>query len=299
MDWKVKVGALIVAVMGLGWFLVGGYVWEWVVLDGYSGFIVTVAAIPVYLMAFAAIGRRRMAAGLGDDAVLRGQMIAARRFRWVGFALCAVLAVEVGMAFGSERVYMQNIQNYQDAQAQLREVQDFVHGQPDYEDDRAFYDGQVEDAREYADMMRDEAVRDVSDGVVMGGMVGIAVLFLGLWVLSILEIIISRLAFADAPVVPAGGDGSIAAAGSAYDPQALAAPLPDDMLALYKRVCESKAAGVRPLWMAGKSDDRGFYMAGMLQSTGPAHFVEGAVVFCVWIAWAVLSMVAVAFGFAE
>ena len=81
--------------------------------------------------------------------------------------------------------------------------------------------------------------------------------------------------------------------------QTLAAPLPDDMLAFYKRVCESKAAGVRPLWMAGKSDDRGFYMAGMLQSTGPAHFVEGAVVFCVWIAWSVLSIVAVVFGFAE
>lgn len=293
MDWKVKVAALVAVAMGLGWFLAGGYLWEWISLDGYWWFAATALLIPVYFFAFAAIGRRRMAAGLGDDAILRAQMHAARRFRWVGFALCAVLAFEVGIAFGSDRVYPQNIQNYQDAQASLQKTQEFVRDQPDYEDDRAFYDSQVEDAQAYADMMRDEALRDVSDGVLMGGMVGIAVLFLGLWVLSILEIIISRLAFSDAPVVPAGG------ADPAYDPQALAAPLPDDMLALYKRVCESKAAGVRPLWMAGKSDDRGFYMAGMLQSTGPAHFVEGAVVFCVWIAWSALSMVAVVFGFAE
>ena len=293
MDWKVKVAALIVAAMGLGWFLLGGYLWEWVTLDGYWWFAVTALLVPVYFFAFAAIGRRRMVAGLGDDAILRSQFRATRRFRWVGFALCAVLALEVGIAFGSDRIFPQNIQNYQDAQTQLQETKDFVHDQPDYEDDRAFYDGQVEDAQAYADMMRDEALRDVSDGVLLGGMVGIAVLFLGLWVLSVLEIIISRLAFADAPVVPAG------ATGSAYDPQALAAPLPDDMITFYKRVCESKAAGVRPLWMAGKSDDRGFYMAGMLQSTGPAHFVEGAVVFCVWIAWSALSIVAVVFGFAE
>ena len=293
MDWKVKVVVLVAAAMGLGWFLVGDYPWEWISLDGYWWFAVTVLLVPVYFLAFAAIGRRRMEAGLGDDAVLRAQFHAVHRSRWVGFALCAVLALEVGIAFGSDRVYPQNIENYQDAQTQLQETKDFVSEQPDYEDDRAFYDGQVEDAQEYADMMRDEALRDVSDGVLMGGMVGIAVLFLGLWVLSVLEIIISRLAFADAPVAPAGS------VGSAYDPQALAAPLPDDMLALYKRVCESKAAGVRPLWVAGKSDDRGFYMAGMLQSTGPAHFVEGAVAFCVWIGWSALSIVAVVFGFAE
>lgn len=293
MDWKVKVVALVAVAMGFGWFLVGGTLWEWVALDGYWWFAVTALLVPVYLVAFAATGRRRMAAGLGDDAILRAQFRAARRFRWVGFALCAVLALEAGIAFGSDRVFPQNIQNYQDAQVRLQETRDFVHDQPNYEDDRAFYDSQVEDAQEYADMMRDEALRDVSDGVLLGGMVGIAVLFLGLWVMSVLEIIISRLAFADAPVAPAGG------VGPAYDPQALAAPLPDDMLAFYKRVCESKAAGVRPLWVAGKSDDRGFYMAGMLQSTGPAHFVEGAVVFCVWVAWSALSMVAVAFGFAE
>lgn len=252
-----------------------------------------VLLVVVYLVAFAAIGRKRMASGLGDDTILRSQFRAARRFRWVGFALCAVLALEVGIAFGSDRILPQNIQNYQDAQASLEKTQDFVSNQPDYEDDRAFYDSQVEDAQAYADMMRDTALRDVSDGVLMGGMVGIAGLFLGLWVLSILEVIISRVAFADAPVAPAGSTGA------AYDPQTLATPLPDDMLAFYKRVCESKAAGVRPLWVAGKSDDRGFYMAGMLQSTGPAHFVEGAVVFAVWIAWSALSMAAVVFGFAE
>ena len=251
------------------------------------------ALVAVYLVVFAAIGRRCIASGLGDDAILRAQFRAVRRFRWVGFALCALLALWAGIAFGSDRVNPQNIQNYQDAQTQLEETRDFVRDQPDYEDDRAFYDSQVEDAQQYADMMRDEAFRDVSDGVLMGGMVGIAVLFLGLWVLSILEIIIARAAFTDAPVAPADSTGS------AYDPQALAAPLPDDMLALYKRVCESRAAGVRPFWMAGKSDDRGFYMAGMLQSTGPAHFVEGAVVFAVWLAWSALSIVAVVFGFAE
>lgn len=252
-----------------------------------------VALVAIYLVVFAAIGRRRMAAGLGDDAVLRAQFRAARRFRWVGFALCALLALEAGIAFGTDRVSPQNIQNYQDAQVQLQETQDFVRDQPDYEDDRAFYDDQVDDAQQYADMIRDTALRDVSDGVFLGGMVGIAVLFLGLWVLSILEIIVARVAFADAPVAPAGSTGP------AYDAQALAAPLPDDMLAIYKRVCESRAAGVRPFWMAGKSDDRGFYMAGMLQSTGPAHFVEGAAVFAVWLAWSALSIVAVVFGFAE
>lgn len=245
------------------------------------------ALVVPYLVLFAVTIRRASRARLDDDSVLRAQVNSTLRLRWVGIALCALIALGVAQPLFEDKWNQAELDAFVSAQQQEKVIEQEILDTGDDELVQRYREERNGAEMDYFSWKYGVGLPDVAamivNAIALSGMVFIAGVYLSLWVLGVLEIIISSFALSSPT--------------PSWDPEQ-EKPLPADVVAkaLDAQVLAAFSA-ILPAWQPGPTEsDRLVAVVSLAQSVATFHLAAGFALFVVWLIWSALAIVGVVFG---
>lgn len=238
------------ATLAIAVFLVVGALVRWhqdieQLLGMGNPFLLTGLALALpYLVFFTVTIRHAASARLDNDAVLHAQVRSVLCLRWLGIALCALIALGVAQPLFEDKWDQAELDAFVSAQQQEQAVDQRILDTGDEKLIQQYRKERNSTEMDYFSWKYGVGLPDVAamviNAVALSGMVLIAGVFLSLWVLGVLEIVIS--AFALSSPTPS------------WDP-AQEEPLPEDVVAkaLNAQVLAAFSA-VLPAWQPGPAE---------------------------------------------